>query len=161
VKSPRIYDRKGVLAVHPRAFFDFFFEPLNRENESTNDVAIVSIRGPLEHHAGWWCDSYDAILDRVDLALAGPAKALVLRIDSPGGECAGCFEAARAIREKCAAAGKRVYSYVDGNAFSAAYALACAGEQVVLGESSLCGSVGVIAQRLDVSARNQAIGLRV
>lgn len=156
----RRYDRQGILALNPQAFFDFFPEPPERTNAAAGDVAIVDIRGPLEHHAGSWCDSYDEILERVDAACTTSARAIVLRIDSPGGDAGGCLEAARAIREKCAAAGKPLFAYVDGQACSAAYALACAAKEIVTSETGIVGSIGVLNVRCDATESNKQWGLR-
>lgn len=156
----RRYDRQGLLALDPKAFFELFFDEPDRTNEVEGDVAVVSICGPLEHHAGWWCDSYDEILERVDAACTSQGTAIVLKIDSPGGLVSGCFEAARAIREKCAAAGKRLVAYVDGQACSAAYALACAASEIVVPETGFVGSVGIIDTRLDCTEFDKQVGTK-
>jgi signal peptide peptidase SppA len=114
-----------------------------------DDVAIVDVQGPLAQRA-WSCwmfegDGYDAITARVHAALAEPkANAVVLRVDSPGGEVAGCFEAVRAIRAAAKASSKPLVVYVDELAASAAYALASAADEIVLPESGCAGSIGVI-----------------
>lgn len=119
--------------------------PFTREG----DVAIVSIEGPLSQRA-WSCwvlegDGYDAIVKRAGAALEDRAtRGLVLRVDSPGGEVAGCFEAVRTLRAMARAAGKPMVAYADEMICSAAYALACACDEVVLPDTGLVGSVGVI-----------------
>lgn len=123
--------------------------------DRVGDVAVVGIDGPLSQRA-WscWCfegDGYDAIMQRCAAALDDPqTRALVLRIDSPGGEVAGCFDAVRSIRAMADAAGKPVVAYADEIACSAAYALACAAERVVLPDTGTVGSIGVI---LSVASR--------
>jgi len=113
------------------------------------DVAVVDVSGPLAQRA-WSCwmfrgDGYDAIQQRVGAALDDPgARAVVLRLDSPGGEVAGCFEAVRSIRAAASRAGKPVVAYVDEMACSAAYALACAASEIVAPDTGLVGSIGVI-----------------
>ncbi|MBZ0119665.1 MAG: S49 family peptidase, partial [Sandaracinaceae bacterium] len=121
----------------------------------------VSIRGPLDAHRGGWCDSYEAIVERVNEACDGPSSAIVLRIDSPGGDVAGMLDACETLRARCAAAGKRLFAYVDGKACSAAYALACVAEQVVVDPAALLGSIGVISARVDFSALDEAMGVKV
>lgn len=157
----RRYDKQGVLALMPSAFFDLFLEiEETPRNEVRGDCEIVTVRGPLEHHDGWWCDSYESIADRVDVACQGPASTILLRIDSPGGELFGCFDAARSIRARAAAAGKRLIAYVEGCACSAAYALACAAESIVASQTSLIGSIGVLMTRVDVSSADAQRGMR-
>lgn len=120
-------------------------EPFDRDG----DVAVVSVSGPLAQRA-WSCwmfsgDGYDAIARRVGAALDDrDTRAVVLRLDSPGGEVAGCFEAVRSLRAMARASGKPLVAYVDEMACSAAYALACAASEVVLPDTGMAGSIGVI-----------------
>lgn len=146
------YNRQGTLALEPKAFFDFFDAPPARENQEVPGATIVAIKGPLDHHPGWWCDSYDAIKERVRLACEAAAPVIVLKIDSPGGDVSGCFEAAREIRHMAAAAGKTLLAYGDGQVCSGAYALACAASQLVVPPTCCVGSVGVITTRVDLTA---------
>lgn len=159
-QPPRRYERSGYLALEPKAFLEFFMVPETRENEEIDGVAIVDICGPLDQHDDGWCDSYDAIRARVKLACESPARAVVLRIDSPGGDCAGCFDAGRALRAECERARKPLVAYID-KACSAGYALACAAQQVVLSDTALVGSIGVICTRDDMTALNASRGIRV
>ena len=117
-------------------------------------VAHVRIEGPLAQKA-WACwmfggDGYDAIESRVSAALNDPrSRSLVLRVDSPGGEVAGCGVCADAIRAASAASGKPVVAYVDELAASAAYWLASAADKIVTPASGMLGSIGVIATRIE------------
>ncbi len=155
------YERRGILAIDPQAFLDVFFvEPSSPENTEVGDVTIVDVRGPLEQRSSWR-DSYEAIEARVTAACESPCKAIVLRIDSPGGEAAGCFECSRSLRVLCAAADKPLLAYVSGKASSAAYALACAADRIVLGDTGIVGSIGIIASRDDISQMDTMRGLRV
>lgn len=155
----RRYDRAGILALYPQAFWDYFVEVVEPSVELLGDVAVVEIRGPLEHHDGWWADSYESILDRVTAACATPAAAIVLKIDSPGGELLGCFDAARTIRTRAAAAGKKLIAYVDGCACSAAYALACSAEKIYASDTAFLGSIGILITRVDASKRDAQTGI--
>jgi signal peptide peptidase SppA len=130
-------------------------------------VAIVGIEGPLAQRA-WSCmglyggDGYDAIQARVGAALADPeVRAVVLRIDSPGGEVAGNAEAAKAIKAAAAAAGKPLVAYADELAASAAYKLACACAEIVAPPSGFVGSVGTLAVLADRVRANEAAGINV
>ena len=161
-KPLRKFERTGILAVRPQAFFDFFAEPASRANELVGDVEIVDVCGPISQHDDYWTDSFDAILGRVLVACARQeAKAIVLRLDSPGGDAQGCIDCARAIASACGLSGKPLYAYVDGQACSAAYALACVAERIYIGTTSFAGSIGVALAREDVSARLANAGVRV
>jgi ClpP class serine protease len=152
------YNREGLLALEPRAFFGFFLEPPTRENALVGDVAIINIKGPLEHHAGWWCDSYDEILERCDAACSTTAHTVLLKLDSPGGLVSGMCETSRALRAKCEAAGKRLVAYAD-HASSAAYALASSAERIVVPETGFVGSIGVINTRIDARKSAEMYGV--
>lgn len=127
------------------------------------DVAIVSVEGPLSQRA-WSCwgmagDGYDAITARAAKAHADPAvRAVVLRLDSPGGEVAGCQDCARALRAQANASGKPLVAYADELAASAAYWLASQADELVVPETGLVGSVGVITTVIDRTAANAAAG---
>jgi signal peptide peptidase SppA len=125
-------------------------------------VATVAVMGPLAQRA-WECwmfagDGYDAIVSRVESALADQSvSSLVLLIDSPGGEVAGCFEAVRAIRAASAKSNKPIVAYADELAASAAYALACACESIVLPDTGMVGSVGVITSRVESNSTGDKV----
>jgi signal peptide peptidase SppA len=134
--------------------------------ERDGDVAVLRIEGPLAQRA-WSCwmfegEGYDRITDRAQAALAdNGVRALLLRIDSPGGEVAGCFDAARAIRAAADRAGKPVVAYADEMACSAAYALATAADEIVAPDTGVVGSVGVITVVHDRTAANAREGRNV
>lgn len=157
----RRYERTGVLAVDPMAFTMLFAEAPSRDTVDMGGVPVVTIRGPLEHHAGMWCDSYDAILARASEALSGPSRGVVLRIDSPGGFVSGCMETARAIRALADGSGKTLVAYVDGQACSAAYAIACVAHSIVAPPSATLGSIGVLMARTDASEALASAGVRL
>lgn len=149
------------LAIRPSALSIFWEWGCGTENVSAGRATIVTIEGPLEQRSSWW-DGYDAILERF-LAACGDAntEVIVLRFDSPGGECAGLYECVRMMREAKAASGKRVVAYADESAYSAAYALACVADEIYLPASGGVGSVGVIAVCLSQARLLSEIGIDV
>lgn len=154
------FERRGVLALAASAWGQEFDAAQAPAVAQEGPVAVVTIRGPLTQHSDWFCDSYDAIKARVGAALASPAAKVALRITSPGGDVAGCFEAAAEIRAMAAAAGKPLHAYADGQASSAAYALACAADTIHLSSETLVGSVGVIAGTIDCTAADAQMGVK-
>ncbi len=153
------YAPHGILALAPQAF-GLVFDVAEPSARTVDDVAIVDVRGPLEHHAGWCFDSYDAIKSRVASAIEQRPRAIVLSIDSPGGVVSGCFDTAREIRAMAEEAGVPLYAYVDGQATSAAYALACAAERIYVPETGFVGSIGVIDALVDATAQDAMFGVR-
>lgn len=157
------YDKRGLLAIDPKAFLEMYYVEEDVEKPPfalVGDVAIVAISGPLDHHAGWFCDNYDDILVRLDKALASAAKNVVLKIDSVGGAVSGCFSTARAMRARADASGKPLVAYVEGHAASAAYALACSAKAIFVAETAILGSIGILDTRVDVTAADAKEGVK-
>jgi len=128
------------------------------------NVALVTIQGPLTQRATMnmcgYSDGYDAIEERICTALLDPGvDSVVLAIDSPGGDAAGLFEAIGRIMAVKAQAKKPIFAYADETVASAAYALACVADKIVMPASGEVGSVGCLAIHCDESAANAADGL--
>lgn len=154
------FEKRGLLAMRADLWGMLFevAEP-GEPFELRGDVAIVTIDGPLTHHAEWFWDSYDGIRERFEEACASPAGTVLLRINSPGGDVSGCYETSRALRSMAAAAGKRLVAFADGTAASAAYALACSAEAIYVSETSAVGSIGCICTIVDEVELDKKIGL--
>lgn len=110
-------------------------------------IAFVPIRGVLLNDLGcidpWWgCTGYDGIAAKAaaiadDEEVAGT----ILDINSGGGEVAGVEACARAL----AATGKPMVAVLNEDAFSAAYWLACAADQIAVPRTGGVGSIGVVS----------------
>jgi ClpP class serine protease len=144
-----------VFAVGPEA------TPTSR----VGDVSIVYVRGALEQHDDGLCDSYEAIIRRVTDAMDGgddgPPAAVVMRISSPGGVVAGLFECVRSLRRLSGDRQIPLIAYVDELAASAAYALACACDEIYLPPSGMVGSIGVISHMWSMQRANDKAGIDV
>lgn len=103
---------------------------------------------------------YDAVADAVAEAVEDPTvRGVVLDLDTPGGEVAGSFEAADAIRA-AAGRGKPVVALANHHALSGGYLLASACSTIMLPGTGSVGSVGVYAAHVDVTGADSAAGLR-
>ena len=127
-------------------------------------VAVIPIHGTLvrrtsgiEAESG--LASYTGIAAQLDAALASPEiAAILLDIDSPGGESGGVFDLADRIR--AASEVKPVWAVANDMAFSAAYALASAAARVFVARTGGVGSIGVIAMHVDQSVKDAHDGVR-
>lgn len=131
-------------------------------------VGVVPVRGPLAQRAisdmCGYVDGYDAILARFQAALNDDSiDAVVVDIDSPGGDVAGLAQAADAIRMAREASGKPVFVFANELIASAAYWLACAfaSEGISLPEAGQIGSIGCIGGLLDETKALEMEGLSV
>ena len=127
-------------------------------------VAVIPIHGTLvrrtsglEAESG--LASYTGIAAQLDAALTSPeVAAILLDIDSPGGESGGVFDLADRIR--VASQVKPVWAVANDMAFSAAYALASAATRVFVARTGGVGSIGVIAMHVDQSVKDAHDGVR-
>ena len=85
-------------------------------------------------------------------------RAILLDIDSPGGETAGCFDLADYIYSVRGI--KPVYAVANDIALSAAYAIASSASRVFLNRTGAVGSVGVYALHVDQSGFDKELGAK-
>ena len=125
-------------------------------------VAVLDVEGPIAQR-GWFCiDGYDTLAANLNAALADASvRSVLLRVNSPGGAAAGCFEWTREMRARVVASGKRVVAYADEMMCSGAYAVACVADEIVTPGSGYVGSVGVIASMRSWAKANEMEGLDV
>ncbi len=127
-------------------------------------IAIIPITGTLvrrtvglEAQSG--LTSYAEIAEQVQQAVADPSVcAILLDLDSPGGEAGGVFDLADQIY--AARQAKPVWAVANEDAFSAAYALAASAERLYVTRTGGVGSIGVIAMHLDQSQADTDEGLK-
>jgi len=131
---------------------------------TADGIAIISVIGPLvKRQSGMFLSggptTYTQIESEFLDAVEDPGiKGILIEADSPGGESTGAFELADLIYSKRGE--KPIGCAVDGDAFSACYALASACDWVFLTKSGGVGSVGVWMLHVDRSAANADEGLK-
>lgn len=127
-------------------------------------VAIIPVLGSLVNRGAWigarsGITSYEGLAHQLDQAARDPhVKAILLDIDSPGGEAVGAFELADKIA--IVTMSKPVFAHVNGMAASAAYALASACTFVSVTSSSVLGSIGVVLMHADYSVALHQKGIK-
>lgn len=128
-------------------------------------IAVIDVAGALlAHDTVGFCGetpaSYPAIGRAFEQALEDPAvQTVFIRLDSPGGEADGCFDLADQIY--AARGQKRIVAVVDHMAYSAAYAIASACDEVWVSRTGGVGSVGVVTYHVDQTAFNERQGIKV
>jgi signal peptide peptidase SppA len=134
-----------------------------RPYDLVDGVAIIPVQGILVHGCTWWGwneTDYGSIAEKM-LAAQDDAEvaAIALHINSPGGEVAGCFDLAEMIYAM--RGGKPIWAILDENAFSAAYALACCADRIIVPRTGGTGSIGVITMHVDITAALEKFGIKV
>ncbi|MBP0439916.1 S49 family peptidase [Tianweitania sediminis] len=121
--------------------------------EVHDGVAVIPVNGPLMRHLSFWSwisgsGAYELLAKEISAAVAnGNVRAVVLDIDSPGGEVTGCGELAELIFRMHGE--KPIVAYATGLCASAAYWIAFACDEVIVSPTSQVGSIGCVASIRD------------
>jgi len=127
---------------------------------SLDKIAVITMRGLISSSLPGSVG--DSMVDDMRAALQqarddGRVKAIVLEIDSPGGE----VTASDAIYSAVVKAGARkpVVVYMESLAASGGYYVSCGGKFLMANETTITGSIGVIIQTLNYEQLFNKIGL--
>lgn len=110
-------------------------------------IAVVAITG-LTMASYWGPGTYSNLRSIIESCLDNDeVNAIVLSINSPGGDVNGLFECCDYIRK--ASLQKPIHAHVTGMCCSAAFAIAASCDSITATSTSEIGSVGVYAQAYD------------
>jgi len=135
-----------------------FFLALIRggETEETvgygDKVAIVDLKGTI-------LASEDIIRQLKNFEKQSSVRAILLRVDSPGGSAAASqeiYEEVARIRDR----GKPIVVSMGAMAASGGYYVSLGASKIVANRATVTGSIGVISQFMDVSELLKKIGIR-
>jgi protease-4 len=129
-------------------------------NTSGSKVAVIPVQGTIQKRGGYCSLGTKDLVAHLAQANRDPEiSAIVLDIDSPGGQVDGTEEFAQAVRQSS----KPVVAYIDGLGASAAYWIAsqCASIFVNSESTGYVGSLGVLCMHVDQSAYLEKEGFKV
>lgn len=137
-------------------------ESAKKEVTMVGNMAVVPIHGTIMQRASLFTEisgatTYGAILRNLQTAMDGPAKIVLLDVDSTGGEAFGCEAAADAIY---AMRGRKLMlAFTDRFMASGAYWLAAQADLVFSTPDAEVGSIGVLAKVPDTSRMEKNLGV--
>ncbi len=114
-------------------------------------IAVVELTGPIE-------DSRDIVSQFKKYREDSSVRAIVFRIDSPGGGIAPSQEIYEAVK-KTRAAGKPVVVSMASVAASGGYYVACPADTILANPGTITGSIGVIMQYPNIDKMLDKIGV--
>lgn len=162
LESEMLMERSAIVRLANAGLWEWLMGEEKPAYAVESGVATICIDGPISQKGGPWWQGYDTIQQTFEAALADEAvSSVILKINSPGGVCSGCFTAVRAMTASKARSGKRVFAYADESAYSAAYALACVADQIYMPAEGGVGSIGVIGSLEDWTGFNERVGIKV
>ena len=116
-------------------------------------VAIVRVEGPI-------LDSYQTVEELKTFADDPLVKAIVIRIDSPGGGVAPSQEIYNAVKRVRRENNKTVVASMGTVAASGGYYIAVATDRILANPGTLTGSIGVIMQTANFQELLEKIGVK-
>jgi protease-4 len=114
-------------------------------------IAVIEVRGVI-------LDSQPVVEKLVKLRKNENIKAIVLRIDSPGGGVGPAQEIHAEVKK--AQKEKKVVVSMGSVAASGGYYIACGADRILANPGSITGSIGVIVESLNVEELLGKLGLR-
>ena len=152
--------------ISPKALTSWADAPAPNTYQATirDGIATVRVSGYLQREYDFWMYYFGgtacAVLakDLFTLRDDPSCRAIVLEIDSGGGDVAGTHELTQVIRSVLAV--KPVVAYVAGLGCSAAYWVAAAAREIVVDPTAIVGSIGSIIGFYDFSGYEKKLGIR-
>ncbi len=133
---------------------------------SAGSIAVVPLYGVLSQRGGL-TDTSEPLTSTarfaalVQQAVNDPGvRAVVIDVDSPGGEVYGTAEAADAVAQAVQTGGKPIVAVANSLAASAAYWIASQAEELIVTPGGQVGSIGVYAMHQDVSQAAEQAGVK-
>lgn len=143
-----IADRQG----DPEALEARLGRPLENTRVVTirDGIAVIPVTGPIMRYANMFtrisgATSTQELATDLQAALDDPkVKGIILNVDSPGGEANGINELGDMVY---AARGKKpIKAYGGGTVASAAYWIGSSADELVIDDTALLGSIGVVVE---------------
>jgi protease-4 len=124
-----------------------------REGPGAGKIGLINIEGTI-------VDSKEALeqLDRYQKDRA--IKALVIRINSPGGGVAAAQEIFEELQKTKSQHRKPIVASMGSLAASGGYYVACASDRIFANPGSITGSIGVIVQLANISRLLEKVGVK-
>jgi protease-4 len=137
-------------------------ESILKENHSDNKIAVISVNGIIASQ-----DTDESGNNMVDVIKAeleaakkdSSVRAVILKVDSPGGEVLAADDIYRAIKKFQSTSSKPVICSMGALAASGGYYISAPCRWIVANELTLTGSIGVIMETVNYRGLMDKIGV--
>ncbi|RYD33672.1 MAG: signal peptide peptidase SppA, partial [Verrucomicrobiaceae bacterium] len=156
-----LFQRGSIGVQKPQPFIQTLVQRSAGGSEHGPRIAQIDLTGIISNSADSGGESVvTETKAALEQALAdSDVKAIVLRIDSPGGEVTASDTIYNAV--KLANDRKPVVVFMDSVAASGGYYVACGAKKVVANPSTWTGSIGVVVQTLGYGGLLDKTGLKM
>lgn len=139
-------------------------EVLVQSGPVENKILIINLQGTIMD-SNLFSDKEFSTLDLLNAQLQRASKdervrAVILRIDSPGGDAFLCDLIASKLKEFYETTGKPIVSCIESMGASGGYYISAPCQWIVAHELSLTGSIGVISSSFNYSGLLSKIGVK-
>jgi protease IV len=135
------------------------------DGDKTQDkIAVIYLRGMISGYepGGFGDTAVDDIKIQLKQAADDPkVKAVVLHIDSPGGEVTASDIIYQALRQFRDDRKKPIVAYMGALAASGGYYVACGTSHVIANDTTFTGSIGVIMSSIKYKGLSEKVGVEM
>jgi len=148
----------------PKMFSSLFMEKMTAGLEISNGVATIPIQGPIFTKADpldfyFGATSYEQISKDFNASMGDDeVESVAFILGSPGGVAIGMVDCVDEIFN--ARGTKPIIAIIDEYAYSAAYGIASAADEVIITRTGGAGSIGCVAAHVDQTKRDEMMGLK-
>lgn len=137
-------------------------EVVIEDHDSTNKIAVFDIDGEIssETPRGESYNMIELIRHQLDRAAEDKVSAVILRVDSPGGEVLASDEIYRLLRQFQETNDIPVITSMGSLAASGGYYISAASRWIVANEMTITGSIGVIFHTYNYRGLMDKLGVR-
>ncbi|MBM3876126.1 MAG: signal peptide peptidase SppA [Verrucomicrobia bacterium] len=148
----------GIAQVENKIYEVHVVKP--SKDRTDDKIALIEINGVIMSLGGGAHDPVTLIKDQLRLASKDDdVKAVILKVDSPGGEVLASDDIYRAIREFQKEHKKPVIACMGSLAASGGYYVSAPCRWIVANELTLTGSIGVIMQSINFRGLMDKVGV--
>jgi len=156
--------RKGLDMENPFAFFALLSQPDVKPRTNQPAIAVIYADGTITGDAPGGVDSENVTPSRIRKAVQKAVddrlvKAIVLRVDSPGGSASASDEIWQILKQ--ADKQKPVTVSMGRMAASGGYYIACAGRSISADPATITGSIGVVGGKIVIKGLLDTVGINV
>lgn len=132
------------------------------DKDTSDKIVVIDVSGVISsHELDGSGDLVELVKDQLELAEKDEqVKAVILKVDSPGGEVLASDEIYRAIQDFQDSSGKPVVAQMGSLAASGGYYVSAPCRWIVANELTLTGSIGVIMSGMNFRGLMDKVGIR-
>lgn len=156
-----LYANSDVVVKEALTIRDGEIPQWSYRTEVFNSVAVIPVIGPIYSRGSYYYGGSSVNLIAKDFTSALEDKAItaiVLNVNSPGGEITGVSELANLIYESRGT--KPIVAYISGMGASAAIWIATSADKVVIADTGEAGSIGVVSVHTSYKDAYQKMGIQ-